>query len=124
MQRYWIKLHNSQNQAKYLGVAYRHPTNNTCGTLHHQFKWLYYQNNKKINILFVRNFNINIDPKASSYKSNNLVTSLISCNAFPLITLPTRITEHSQTIIDNIITNDTTNKLLPEIIRTDLSDQP
>jgi len=71
----WIKLHNSQNQAKYLiGVAYRHPTSNTenfitklndCITKIIKRKQIFY---------LLGHFNINIDPKASSYKSNNLVT--------------------------------------------------
>ena len=46
---------------------------------------------------------------------------LLSNNCHPLITIPTRVTNTSHTIIDNIITNDP-KLLLPGVIQTDVSD--
>ena len=41
----------------------------------------------------------------------------------PLITLPTRITSHSATLIDNIFTNDLENYAFSGLVLTDISDQ-
>jgi len=46
---------------------------------------------------------------------------LISNSACPTITLPTRVTDNSKTIIDNIITNDN-NYILSGIIQTDIGE--
>ena len=47
---------------------------------------------------------------------------LASHGYFPLITLPTRVTNSSATIIDQIISNDNLHTLKPGVIRADLSD--
>ena len=47
---------------------------------------------------------------------------LASNNLFPLISLPTRVTERSSTIIDHVVTNDHEHSILPGIIRTDITD--
>ena len=47
---------------------------------------------------------------------------LASHGYFPLITLPTRVTNSSATIIDHIITNDNLRTLKPGVIRADVSD--
>ena len=46
---------------------------------------------------------------------------ILGNSAFPTLTIPTRVTENSKTIIDNIITNDS-SIILPGIIQTDISD--
>ena len=43
-------------------------------------------------------------------------------NLFPLISLPTRVTERSSTIIDHVVTNDHEHSILPGIIRSDITD--
>ena len=47
---------------------------------------------------------------------------LASNSFFPIISLPTRVTDTSATLIDHIITNDCKNSIFPGIIKTDLSD--
>ena len=47
--------------------------------------------------------------------ADKLINMLLSNNCHPLITIPTRVTNTSHTIIDNIITNDP-KLLLPEVI--------
>ena len=48
---------------------------------------------------------------------------LYSCTFFPLITLPSRITSHSATLIDNIFTNHLThNYLRAGLLLSDISD--
>ena len=47
---------------------------------------------------------------------------MISNCAIPLITLPTRVTSATSTIIDHIITNDLKRKIAPFVICSDLTD--
>ena len=49
-------------------------------------------------------------------------TYLVSCGSLPIITLPTRVTEKSSTIIDHTVTNDTSCTLSPGVIHCDISD--
>ena len=51
--------------------------------------------------------------------AQNYLNGLISKGFFPLITQPTRVTDTSASIIDHIITNDLSHKLIPGIIGTD-----
>ena len=41
---------------------------------------------------------------------------------YPLINVPTCVTDNSSTIIDHIVTNDYTHNILPGVIKTDLTD--
>ena len=54
--------------------------------------------------------------------SQNYLDILYSHGLFPLITIPTRVSKTSATIIDHISTNDNTHQLYPGVIKTDLSD--
>ena len=47
---------------------------------------------------------------------------LISNGYYPLINVPTRVTDNSSTIIDHIVTSDHTHNILPGVIKTDLTD--
>ena len=64
---------------------------------------------------------------ASTFKRFNYVDDYVNMLAsngyFPLITLPTRVTDISSTIIDHIITNNHNNNILLGVIKTDLCDQ-
>jgi len=66
-------------------------------------------------------FSINIAPDASNSSANTLKNMLLSISVYPLITILTRVTDNSQTIIDNIFTNDA-NALLSGTLRMDVSD--
>ena len=67
--------------------------------------------------------NLDINKFNRSTLAQNYLDGLISKGFFPLITQPTRVTDTSASIIDHIIINDLSLKLIPGIIRTDdLSD--
>ena len=69
--------------------------------------------------------NLDINKFNHSTFAQNYLNGLISKGFVPLITQPTRVTDISTSIIDHIITNDLSHKLIPGIIRTDdLSDLP
>ena len=114
----WIKLSLSDI---IIGVIYRHPpTNNIKQFLDQMNKNLELLNNK---IYLIGDFNINIDQ--SKYPSRiavDYINMLNSNGLFHLITLPTRVTNTSSTVIDHIITNDSKHSIFPGIIKCDISD--
>ena len=67
--------------------------------------------------------NLDINKFIRSSLAQNYLDGLISKVFFPLIIQSTRVADTSASIIDHIITNDLSHKLIPGIIRTDnLSD--
>ena len=55
-------------------------------------------------------------------RANLYINSILSHDAIPLITKPTRISNNSSTIIDHIITNDSKHKFQSFIVKSDLTD--
>ena len=62
-------------------------------------------------------FHISLDRRTP--RTLKYLNTLLSYIAGPAITLPTRVTNHSSTIIDHIITNNTLNKTTLGILRND-----
>ena len=52
-------------------------------------------------------FNINLLSYETLSDTNNFLNSMISHNLLPHVLQPTRVTDHSATVIDNIFTNAT-----------------
>ena len=66
--------------------------------------------------------NINLDKFKRSKIANDYINVMIRNSAISLITLPTRVTFATSTIIDHIITNDLKHKIAPFVIHSDLTD--
>ena len=117
----WIKLHDSN---VIISTIYRHPKNDAqvfIDALNTNLEKV--RSNK---VFLVGDFNLNIKPLPDSkfpdrYASKYL-DMLISNGYYPLINVPTRVTDNSSTIIDHIVTNDHTHNILPGVIKTDLTD--
>ena len=62
---------------------------------------------------------MNIDKHRRTPRTLKHLNARQSYSAHPIITLPTRVTDHSSTIIDHIITNYTLHKNIPEILPSD-----
>ena len=115
----WLKM-NCLNIV--FGVIYRHPSNNTKLFLEQLNKNLELLNNAKLYLIGDLNINICSPNKNFSNDAIDFVNMLASYSFFPIISLPTRVTDTSATLIDHIITNDCKNSIFPGIIKTDLSD--
>ena len=77
---------------------------------------------KKLNYL-IGDFNLDCLQYHVKHKIKEFYNDLFKNGAFPLITKPTRITESTTSIIDNIITNDIFNQSLKKgIIKSDITD--
>ena len=120
----WIKLISNKYLAHdiTIGAIYQHPTSDTeefSGTLCNSISKI---NKHKKLFYVVGDFNIDISAKPKTKSTETYINYLVSCGSLPIITLSTRVTEKSSTIIDDIVTNDTSRTLSPGVIRCDISD--
>lgn len=90
-----------------LGVIYR-PPNLPFDPFSDKFDQLLAEINNRGALLYLAaDFNINLLTHQEGPKARKFINILMSNNHFPLFSRPTRITNTSSTLIDNIITNDT-----------------
>ena len=76
--------------------------------------------NKEIYIM--GDMNIDLLKLNEHWKTGEYVENIFTHGFIPLITKPTRITDHSATLIDHIYTNRTDTNMTSGIIMTDISD--
>ena len=86
-----------------VGCIYKHPTMKTETFIEDFFTPLLHKTNKeKKRLVLMGDFNINLLDYGNSVPVNRFVDSLQSLYLLPSISLPTRITDQSRTLIDNI----------------------
>ena len=73
-------------------------------------------NQRQLNCAVLRDFNINRLPSVIAY--NNMLTSF---SFFHIISVPTRLTTSSATLIDYILTNLLYSNITPGVVRYDIS---
>lgn len=73
-------------------------------------------------IILAGDFNINLIKFNDHDLTNDFLNTLISHSFLPLITMPTRITQTSATLIDNIFSNRQTNSFESGLIYSSISD--
>ena len=73
------------------------------------------------NSIIMGDFNLNLI-NTNSRQVNDFTNNMYATGFYPTISKPTRIANHSATIIDNIFTNITQHKIHSDILYTDLSD--
>ena len=105
-----------------IGVVYRAPDNNLT-TFVKDFNEVLDKITKENKLCYLMgDFNVNI----MNYQTNNLtgefLDSMYSNLLCPLINRPTRITSHTATLIDNIITNNIDADSINGLLFTDISD--
>ena len=113
MESTFIETVNPKKSNIIVGVIYRHPsmdlTDFTCN----------YLNQLLENIIhfLLGDFNVNLLNYDEHNQTNEFLDSLASNSFIPLILQPTRITSHSNTLIDNIFSN----VIEPDIILDNLT---
>ena len=118
----WIKLHDSN---LIISTIYRHPKNDARVFIDALNTNLEKVKSNKV-FLVDCDFNLNIksvpDLRFPDRHVSEYLDMLISNGYYPLINVPTRVTDNSSTIIDHIITNDYTHNISSRVIKTDLTD--
>ena len=102
----FIDIINPKKSNIIVGVIYRHPSMNltdfNCSYLN---KLLENISKEQKSIFLLRDFNVNLLSYNEHNQANGFLDSLASNSFIPLILQPTRITSHSNTLIDNILSN-------------------
>ena len=106
----FIKIsHNKKNSKKYIiGNIYRLPseTVNDLQTFNDEFlETLEILQSKRLQVYLCGDYNINLLNVYKKDQYNIFFENLVSAGYLPKISLPTRITDHSATLIDNIFGN-------------------
>ena len=102
----FIEIVNSKKSNIIVGVIYRHPsmdlTDFNCNYLN---KLLENISKEQKSIFLLGDFNVNPLNYNEHNQTNEFLDPLASNSFIPLILQPTRITSHSNTLIDNIFSN-------------------
>ena len=116
----WIEI-NCDGQCNLIcGVVYRHPNGNLDNFMDYINKTIEKVHLQTKNSLIIRDFNI--DLLNSCKPSNDFINTLASFFYQPHILQPTRITDHTATLIDNIFFNSIEHFTISGNIVYDLTD--
>ena len=106
-----------------IGVLYRSPSFNSINEFSRSLQGLIdkiKQENKLM--VLVGDLNINLLNHDTHYPTSEFLDSMISFGLIPKITLPTRITHSSATLIDHIFSNISPHESLAGTLKIDISD--
>ena len=118
----WLELSENNSKSKFIvGVVYRHPDQTKVDDFLASFSTCLsnLSNSKKVYYILC-DFNINILQGNRSNSASEYINLIVSHGAVPVITIPTRVTSNSSTLIDHIITNNTELHLNPVVIEADI----
>ena len=101
----WVEIVNTKNKNILCCCAYRHPSSNPAKFKEHLKSSLSCLTRENKNIFLMGDFHINLLNCESKPESNDFLHMLNSYFFLPYILQPTRITERSPTLIDNIFGN-------------------
>ena len=113
----------TQNEHIVIGLMYRSPSHDSIAEVNHFLRTTIEQLNlEKKTIILLGDVNINLLKANSNPNISYYLDLMLSYNLLPAITLPTRITASTATLIDHIFTNAPHHKINCGTIRTDITD--
>lgn len=121
-QSLWIEIPTHLHNNIICGVVYRHPHSDTQSFLSYLDNILDKINNENKYCMLMGDFNLNLLNYETHLDTNAFLDILASYFFTPHIIQPTRITDHSATLIDNIFFNSVSHHTISGNILDDLSD--
>jgi len=119
----FIEIVNETSQNIILCILYRTPRFDSITLLtHHLSQKLDLMLSENKDIIIVGDLNIDLLKYQNHAATAEFLDHMLSVNLLPKITMPTRITEHSTTLIDHIFSNIDNHRCLPGTLPTDISD--
>ena len=112
----WIEIVNSNSKNIICACIYRHPSTDIDILTDYVINCLTIVNNENKVCYVSGDFNIDLLKYEISKKHCNFVNSLTSLGYLPFILQPTRVTDFSSTIIDNIYSNNFADNSIRGII--------
>ena len=121
----FIEVHSESNKEKntILGVIYRSPNFNNITEFTENLKLLIEQiNDENKNIVIAGDLNIDLLKAGKNVNSSHLLDMMISNNLIPHITLPTRVTHSTATLIDHVYSNVSHDRSFSATMTTNITD--
>ena len=120
-----VKIHNCKglNKTKVIVNFYRSPsrdTNNFISLLDHVLNRL--DRHSRKHVMFYGDANIDLIKYDTDSSSQNLIDTLAKYGFVQTVSKPTRVTDHSATLIDHVYTNNIENTLSSNVVTLDISD--
>ena len=122
----FVKIHRCKgyNKTKLIANVYRSPASRNVdkftGLLDKVLRSLDRHSRKQI--VFTGDFNIDLIKYEKDLASQNLIDIFEKYGFAELVSKPTRVTDHSATLIDHVYTNDLANTVSCHVITLDISD--
>ena len=102
----WVEIGNKKDKDFLVCCVYRHPSSNVDNLTSHFRNLLSKLSSNKL-LLIMGDFNINLLDYASHTPTSDFINNFFSHSLLPCIHHPTRVSEYSASVIDNIYTNAT-----------------
>ena len=120
----WIEIESGFNDNKNIivGCVYRHPKSKICEFIERLDALLKYLNQCKYQVVLLGDINIDFLRYITHQMTDKYLDMLYTNNFLPIITKPTRITDHTKTLIDHIYTNMAIDQVKSGIAIFDISD--
>ena len=118
----FVEIVNPEGKNTIVGVMYRPPSQNIADFISKLNTLIGIISSENKNCYIMGDFNLNLLNQHFHQFTNEFLDIMYANTFFPLITLPTRITSHFATLIDNIFTNDFDNYAFSGLVLTDISD--
>ena len=118
----WIEIKSTKGQNVLFCCTYRHP-NTDINKFNNYIDNIMQKISKENKLLFIMcDFNLNLLNYESHNDTNDFINTVISHYLLPHILHPTRVTDHSATVIDNIFSNNTSYETVSGNIISQISD--
>ena len=119
----FVNVYNSQEQKQTLiGVVYRSPSSNEIDFINALESTLNSLQSENKDIVLLGDFNIDILKIDAQTNSSKLLEMLMNFKLSPLITLPTRVTSTSATLIDHIYKSVSSDNVVAGTLLSDITD--
>ena len=118
----WVEIESDRNSNRICGVVYRHPSSNLETFLNKFYSVIGKINQERKLCLISGDFNINLLNFDKHSLTEDFINTLSSFFLEPHILKPTRITNHSSTLIDNIFFNSIEYQTVSGNLLYDLTD--
>ena len=101
----WNEINNTKDKNLLCCCLYRHPSSDITKFTDHMTSILQKVQKENKTLFIMGDFNINLYNYSSHTETNDFINLMVSNYLLPHILHPTRVTDHSATIIDNIFSN-------------------
>ena len=100
-----VEIKNKKGKNFLCGCFYRHPNTDVSNFMDYLESTFSQVNQQKYQVFVLGDFNIDLLQYESHSYTNDFLNTMISNSFLPYIHQPTRVTDHSETVIDNIFSN-------------------